>query len=211
MNKRMLQLLEEGLETLGVGLDSRQMDAILLFGRELELWNSVIGLTGAKGEELIQKHFLDSLAAVPIIQEFVNCCGPQLVDLGAGNGFPGIVLQIAIPELNVTLLERSQKRCGFLQNVAALLPQFQIQVQQQDLSRLQGNYDIVTSRAFRPLQDDIVADMKRITKKGGVWALYKGDPAAAQLEAESAGLQTELMDIQVPGLEAKRCLAVFRW
>ncbi|MFW5801825.1 MAG: 16S rRNA (guanine(527)-N(7))-methyltransferase RsmG [Spirochaeta sp.] len=214
MTPDLMQRLWSGAEKLGVNLDSEQRRQLQLFASEIELWNPRLGLVNAEGEELISKHFLDSLAAVPRITQVIQEMGygnrVAAVDLGSGNGFPGIVLQIAIPQLRMTLVERSSKRCGFLRNVAALLPALPLQIQQCDLSDVDGEFSLVFSRAFRPLQPGIVAGMQRITAPDGTWILYKGDPENARNELETAGLEGEVLPLQIPGVSEKRCLVVCR-
>lgn len=101
---------------LGVSLDSRQVDA---FRRYLELlceWNQRFNLTAITDpQEVLVKHFLDSLtcaAAVDLSAQRV------LIDVGTGAGFPGLVLKIAAPHLEVRLLDAVQKRLNFLERVA---------------------------------------------------------------------------------------------
>lgn len=75
---------------------------------ELLRWNRAHNLTGHHDPEAAYADlFLDSLALVPHVQ------GPALLDIGAGAGFPGLVLAMALPELRVTLLEPRAKRVSF--------------------------------------------------------------------------------------------------
>ena len=211
MTARELQLLEEGIATLGLRLDDSQVRSLQRYAAEIELWNPRLGLVHAAGSELICKHFLDSLAAVPYIEGLIGSHETAAADLGSGNGFPGVVLAIALPQLRITLVERSGKRCGFLRNVAALLPEVSLTVQQQDLSGVAGSYQLLVSRAFRPLQPAIVEQMQRITADNGSWVLYKGDHDTARQELDSAGLAASIVPLEVPGVEGKRCLAVCRF
>ncbi|AFG38761.1 16S rRNA (guanine(527)-N(7))-methyltransferase RsmG [Spirochaeta africana] len=218
MNDADAQLLADGARQLGVVLDDRQLRDLHLYGREIALWNPRLGLVNASGPELIRKHFLDSLAGVPYLLDRVSDAAASdtaasdtatsVADLGSGNGFPGVVLQIAMPRLRVTLVERSGKRCGFLRNIAALLPDYSLQVVQQDLAAVSDSYAVLVSRAFRPLQPEIVAGMRRITAPGGHWVLYKGDPATAGAELDAAGISGRIQPLQVPGVSEQRCLAI---
>ncbi len=215
MEKHLETILWSGVSEIGLELSDQQRDALLLFWREIQFWNQRIGLVGAKGEELVRKHFLDSLAAVPFIARRIELMREKpgrsdpvsLVDLGSGNGFPGIVLKIALPHVSFTLVERSAKRCGFLKNVAALLPNLELKIIQSDLALVSGQWDIVVSRAFRPLEEEIVQGMKMITKPEGEWILYKGDPKQAMAELAKAGIEGEIFPIAVPGVAEQRCLA----
>lgn len=77
-------------------------------------YNSHTNLSAIRDTEgIIEKHFIDSLYGVSIIQEIIQFSKnpyPRLLDIGSGGGFPGIPLKIAIPELDVTLLDSVGKK-----------------------------------------------------------------------------------------------------
>lgn len=213
------EILLQGAAQIGVELSQQQRTWLVTFAAELELWNPRAGLVNAEGETLVRKHFLDSLAAVPVIRAELgldtagnNAASGSIpaADLGSGNGFPGIVLQIAIPELRMHLVERSAKRCGFLRNCAALLPDCPLTILQQELSECRDRYRLIVSRAFRPLHPDIANGMKNITDDDGIWMLYKGNHSTAETECKEAGLTARIVPLQVPGLTEQRCLVVHR-
>ncbi|GAB6089298.1 16S rRNA (guanine(527)-N(7))-methyltransferase RsmG [Spirochaeta dissipatitropha] len=202
-------LLIEGAAELGIELSEGEIKALSVYADEIALWNPKLGLVNAEGEELIRKHFLDSMAAVPFLRDFLARERVlTAADLGSGNGFPGVVLQILLPDVRFTLVERSGKRCGFLRNVSALLPGIELEVLQAELSQVDASFDLLVSRAFRPLQPEITAGMQRITAAGGSWVLYKGDSRKAAAELEAAGLQGGILPLKVPGVAEQRCLAL---
>ena len=61
-----------------------------------------------------ERHFEDSLQIIDLIPEMTK----NLVDLGSGAGFPGLVIAIEKPEISVTLVESDQKKCSFLKTVS---------------------------------------------------------------------------------------------
>jgi 16S rRNA (guanine527-N7)-methyltransferase len=80
----------------------------------LLLWNSRINLTAVRTpDEIIEKHFEDSLAVVPHIPADAR----TLADVGSGAGFPGAVIALERPDLQVTLVEPNHKKAAFLQTV----------------------------------------------------------------------------------------------
>jgi 16S rRNA (guanine(527)-N(7))-methyltransferase RsmG len=87
---------------------------------ELARWNRTLSLIGpGTAEDFVVRHYGESLAALPWIPE-----EGELVDLGSGAGFPGLVIAAARPRLAVTLVEARQRKWAFLQAAArrAALP-----------------------------------------------------------------------------------------
>ncbi|MCK5515866.1 MAG: class I SAM-dependent methyltransferase, partial [Desulfobulbaceae bacterium] len=109
------KLLIRGLNQLGVNLDDKAIDQVLLYCQELLKWNKRINLIARNTQpaEVIEKHFLDSLTLLPVIKQYSGA-NPTLLDIGTGAGFPGLVLAAVMPELQVTLVEPRQKRVSFL-------------------------------------------------------------------------------------------------
>ena len=106
------ELLKSGAASIGVELNDTQVQQFIKYHEILVEWNSFMNLTGiTEYEEVVQKHFVDSLALCKAIN--VNEVN-TLIDIGTGAGFPGIPLKIAYPHLKVTLLDSLQKRIKFL-------------------------------------------------------------------------------------------------
>ncbi|HZQ08780.1 MAG TPA: 16S rRNA (guanine(527)-N(7))-methyltransferase RsmG [Anaerolineae bacterium] len=81
-------------------------------------WNARFNLTAiTEYTDVQRKHFLDSLSAAPILLR-TGIEGKNLIDVGAGAGFPGMPLAIALPDLHVTLLEATAKKVRFLDELA---------------------------------------------------------------------------------------------
>ena len=80
-------------------------------------WNTRMNLTAiTEPEEVVKKHFLDSLAALPYLED-----GAKAADVGTGAGFPSIPLLIMRPDLSLTLVDSLQKRVTFLEEVLKTL------------------------------------------------------------------------------------------
>ncbi len=115
-------LLQRGLEALDLALPQTARENLLVYCRDLLKWNRRINLVARNTtqEEALEKHFLDSLTLLPLVNRYA--AGSQsLLDVGTGGGFPGLVLAAVQPELQVILVEPRQKRVSFLRHIIRTL------------------------------------------------------------------------------------------
>lgn len=110
-------VLVSGAARHGVTLDRDTVGAFRQYAELLETWSARMNLIAcASAAELVERHFLDALALVPIL-------GParRVVDLGSGAGLPGVPLAIVMPEVEVLLVESRRRRASFLREVRRTL------------------------------------------------------------------------------------------
>ena len=198
-------------------------DKMEAYIKEIILFNSAYNLTNTSDrDELVVRHIFDSLAAWPKITavvesecqmvESVETTGAPLVlaDIGSGGGLPGIPLAAAFmatgkAEVRIELVERMEKRCAFLENCAAILGLKNVTVVNSEAERVaEASYDLITFRAFRPLDKKMTKTLLRIVKPGGVLCAYKAK--AASIKEEMEGINSlvpdyEVVPLAVPGLE----------
>ncbi|MCI5114737.1 MAG: 16S rRNA (guanine(527)-N(7))-methyltransferase RsmG [Candidatus Electrothrix sp. AW1] len=153
-----------GLNKLGLSLTPQQTESILLYCQELRKWSKRINLIArhTSPTDIVEKHFLDSLTLVPVIQQYGfsleqgrggnnKISKISLLDIGTGAGFPGLVLATAQPQLSVTLVEPRQKRVSFLRHIIRTLGLSNVQVTDQRIEPGQGwdgtEFTFITSRA----------------------------------------------------------------
>jgi 16S rRNA (guanine527-N7)-methyltransferase len=205
-------LLLEGLERLGIAATARQRERLELYRLELERWNRAFGFVGARGEELVVRHFLDSLAGLDTIRTLAG--GGRLADVGSGAGFPGVPLAIMLPEAGFTLVEPASRKAAFLRGVGILLGLGNVSVVERQLREVQGSFDVVTFRAFRPLDGQTLSGLRRLLAPGGALVAYKGrrERIAEELRALNLaeGAEAEVVALQVPFLEEERHLVILR-
>jgi 16S rRNA (guanine527-N7)-methyltransferase len=146
-------LLEKCSERIGIHLDVDQLKQFMLYLEELQNWNRSINLTSiSSGEEIIIKHFVDSIACLTIEQ---IKRGANLLDVGTGAGFPGIPLKIVRQDLNITLIEPVQKKVSFLYFIVGLLRLERVKIFYGTLEQFIANdhpdrsFDYVTTRALK--------------------------------------------------------------
>ena len=114
-------LLARGIKAMGLRVEAAQQERFCRYCRELDKWNRSINLVARNTPrtELIERHFLDSLALLALVDRLGP--GLSLVDVGTGAGFPGLVLAVARPDRPVILLEPRQKRVSFLRHMVRTL------------------------------------------------------------------------------------------
>mgnify|MGYP003293785156 CR=1 FL=1 len=112
-------ILVKGAKKIGIVLSDKQQQQFETYYDYLVAQNEVMNLTAiTEYEEVLTKHFLDSLFVAKKINDFQ---GKKILDLGTGAGFPGIPLKIAFPDTEFVLMDSLNKRISFLNRVIELL------------------------------------------------------------------------------------------
>ena len=102
----------------GIELSDTQLAQFDVYKNELLQWNAKTNLISENSsQEIITRHFLDSLTAMQFIQK----PNARIIDVGCGAGFPGLPLKIALPSLELYLLEINRKKVSFLKHIIRLL------------------------------------------------------------------------------------------
>jgi 16S rRNA (guanine527-N7)-methyltransferase len=103
-----------GTSALGITLSEMQIEQFIVYAALLVEWNIRMNLTRIPPEEIVPLHFLDSLATCLALDLH---SAQSLIDIGTGAGFPGVPLKIVYPHLHIILLDSTQKRLVFLEEV----------------------------------------------------------------------------------------------
>ncbi|MBR0359640.1 MAG: 16S rRNA (guanine(527)-N(7))-methyltransferase RsmG [Clostridia bacterium] len=110
----MKELILNGCSELGLDISQKTADALIKYYKILIERNKSVNLTRITDpDEVVTKHFLDSLTTC-----LTGCVGKNVIDVGTGAGFPGLVLKCATPSTRLTLLDSLNKRISFLQDAA---------------------------------------------------------------------------------------------
>jgi 16S rRNA (guanine527-N7)-methyltransferase len=141
--------------------------------------------------EVALKHFLDSLTCLTVLPETAQ----SLCDVGSGAGFPGLPIAIARPDLNVTIIESTKKKCQFLQTCAADLGLSGVRVicaRAEDGGRdpaLRESFAAVVSRAVASLP--VLAELcLPLVAPSGVFIAMKGPEGERQAHAAANAVRT---------------------
>lgn len=187
--KTFKDMLKKGAATLGTGLTEDSLRDFYTYLNELKTWNKKVSLTGLSSDEgILAVLFLDSLTLVGVLRKY-GC--KRLLDLGSGAGFPGIPLKIAMPELEVLLIDSIEKKVFFMRHIirtlsldkkAALINATAARAQDKEtISAYSGYFDAVTSRAFSRLKDFVHIALPYL-KHNGVILAIKGPKALKEME-----------------------------
>ena len=140
------------LENLGLSISDEQINKFRVYASELLSYNEHTNLTAIRNiEEVYLKHFYDSLTIYKVYR-FSN---ESVLDIGTGAGFPGLVLKIVFPNLDVVLVDALNKRINFLNHVIESLKLENIEAIHDRIENYAKNnlevFDLVTCRAVAKL------------------------------------------------------------
>lgn len=186
------QILIDGLNQWKIQISKQQQEQLESYYDLLIEWNSFMNLTGiTEYEEVLVKHFLDSLALFSKRPHQPNLF---LMDLGTGAGFPGIPLKIVYPDMRITLVDSLNKRINFLNEVIhklSLNGVEAIHARAEELARRQEyreKYDFVVSRAVARTVS-LAEFCIPFVKEGGYFVPYKSGSIMAELEEAKYAIQ----------------------
>ncbi len=204
-DKKDRDLLIEGLQRMDLKLSDQVIDQLMTYLNLVEKWNRVYNLTAIRErDEMIKLHFLDSLSI------FNHVHVKNILDVGSGAGFPGIVLAITKPELKVTVMDSVNKKTTFMQQVKSELALTNLDVVNSRVEDYQPItlFEAVTSRAFSNLKN-MMSLTQHTLKKEGVWLAMKSKDVKQELEAFEKNQYT-LIPLEVPFIDAERYLVILK-
>ena len=191
------------LDGLDLGIAQEQM--LLEYLVQLEHWNKAYNLTAVKDPlEMVTRHLLDSLSVAPFM------AGGRLLDAGTGAGLPGIPLAVAMPALDVTLLDSSGKRVRFLNHVRRQLGLENVSPVQERLESFVTDqpFDMIISRAFSGLVPFARAARHLAPAPARLLAM-KGRFPERELQEVPQWLRIDSVEkLDVPGLQEERHLVI---
>ena len=183
------ELMTAVLQREGIFYDDTVLSRLEKYADMLCVWNEKINLTAITDPEgIVVKHFLDCALLLKQVNIPENA---KVVDVGTGAGFPGVVLKIFRPDIELTLLDGLNKRLVFLNEVlnALDLSARTVHMRAEEAGKAAAHrekYDLVTARAVARL-NTLYEYCLPLCKIGGVFCSMKGPSAAEELsEAKKA-------------------------
>ena len=149
-------------------------------------------------EEVYEKDVYDCL---PVLQKTNR--SNKILDLGSGGGFPGIIIAIANPTCEIHLLEKSKKKCYFLNKIISLLDLKNAKVLNVVIGKKNnlGSYDLITARAFSSTKN-ILELTERNLYPDGKYVLLKGKKE--KITEELTTINTNKYKCEIIKLENKK-------
>jgi 16S rRNA (guanine527-N7)-methyltransferase len=195
--------LARGIVALDLSVPAPAQARLLDYLALLHHWNRAYNLTAVRDPaEMVVRHLLDSLAVLPWVE------GPRVIDVGSGAGLPGMVLALADPTLDVTLLDAAAKRVRFLQEVLIRLAPANVAVVRARAEEYRPDrpFATVTCRAFAALPR-FVESSAHLAAPGGLLLAMKGERADEEVASLAPAWRARapaVTALEVPGLAAAR-------
>lgn len=215
-------ILISNAQKMGINLPREQIEK---FSRYLELliqWNQKINLTSLKTpQEIIIKHFLDSISCIKVINKNLNIEGISIIDVGTGAGFPGIPIKITCPSISLSLLEARKKKIIFLKKIIEEMNFQQVEILDGRAEvfgkspNYREKYDIALSRAVAPL-NTLSEYCLPLVRVGGLFVAQKGRSYNEEIDKALKTVQLlggELIgveNIRIPFINQERYLLVIK-
>lgn len=208
MNK---ELFEAELNKLNITLTEKQKKDLDIYANFLQEYNTHTNLTSITNiDDIYLKHFYDSITIIKAIDlSSIN----TLLDIGTGAGFPGMVIKIIYPNINVTLLDSNNKKINFLKELSNKL---NIQVNlvhdraENFINNNRESYDVVVSRAVAQL--NILLELAIPFLKVGSFFIAMKSHAVEEIDSSTSALNKlnssieDIIKLELPVEESKRTL-----
>ena len=199
-----------------INLIAKQEEKFEKFCKILKEYNEKFNLTSITDDEgIYEKHFTDSLKG----EEFFPL-NAEVIEIGSGGGFPSVPLKIERDDLSFTLLEATEKKCGYLRIVGKELgfENFNVVCGRAEefgkKEEFREKFDVATARAVARL-NVLCEYCLPFVKKGGYFVAYKGDAEEEIKEAEKAveilgGKIVEIKDFVLSEKSGRRNIIVIK-
>ena len=201
--------LSAGLAQLKLSPTDKQAVQLLDYLKLIAKWTKVYNLTAVRDPaEMMTHHLLDGLSVVAPLLGHLKQGG--LLDVGSGAGLPGVIIAICCPSIAVTCVDAVAKKATFIKQVALELKLPNLTGLHVRVENITQPFDVICSRAFASLKDFTTWSADALAPNG-LWMAMKGKHPACELAGLPATVNVfHVEQLQVPGLDAERCVVWMR-
>ncbi len=202
------QTLADGLARLNLVLPHETQRKLLDYVALVQKWNKVYNLTAVRdADKMLTYHLLDSLAVAPHVAG-----AKTLLDVGSGAGLPGIPLALALPGMQVTLLDSNHKKAAFLHQAVIELQLGNAAVVCERVEKFHSKqlFSVVISRAFSDLPAFVDQAGRLVAPEGTLLAMKGVHPAGEIAQIKGGFKLSGVTPLTVPGLAAERHLVFLK-
>ncbi|QUG73270.1 16S rRNA (guanine(527)-N(7))-methyltransferase RsmG [Borreliella afzelii] len=196
----MISDIEFALSECNFQFAYKDLQKINLYIKRILLLNTrfnLISNSNSNFNSILNLHVIDSLLGLPTIKE----ANPsEILDVGSGAGFPGIILAIFDSSRKYYLLERSKKKSTFLKMIKLELDLENVKILEYEIEREKKKYEFITIRAFRSMNEYALV-LKNLLKNEGLIMAYKGKFDRINLEVNQ--IKNLFSKIEVKSLNSK--------
>ena len=189
-----VEKLSKGLDFLSIDYDHNLINKFILYYEFLNKENKKYNLTSITDfDDFISLHVLDSLSVLLPIQKY-NINHQNILDIGSGNGFPGVPFRICIPKTNMILVDSIKKKVNFMQQVIQLLNLSGIEIANNRIENLGKNKDyrntqnLILARAVAKLSTLIEIALP-LLQIGGYCIFHKSNLSQSEFESMNKTLR----------------------
>lgn len=210
-------VIANGARKLGLSLTPATVSTLHAYADLIRSTNTAFNLVSRQDiDRLETRHILDCLAVVAFLKsaQWPDSVEERrrILDVGSGAGLPGIVIAIACPELEVTVVDRSARKHRFLQRVVATLKLANVVTKCHDVveQSIEGEFEIITSRAVAPVAQMWAWLISHLVDHG--LFIHMSFTAVGEVYAPPAlaAGNTSTVPLEIPGLAERHWLTVVR-
>lgn len=211
------QLLDESIDLFNIPIDVEKYQQLKAFADHMALSNRQYNLSGIKDPvDIRKKHFLDSISCLPMIEGLKN---DKAIDVGTGAGFPGVVIKILHPEIDVTLVDSVGKKTTFLGEVKEQLGLEKLNIINGRAEALgqdpehREKYDLVFARALAKMPV-MLEYLLPLTAIGGYVIAQRGSDSKQEAEGFNllikrlGGEVEEITPVEIPDMTERYIIKI---
>jgi 16S rRNA (guanine527-N7)-methyltransferase len=203
MSDSFLAQLQQGVEAMDMKASDMPLQDYVSYIELLVQWNSAYNLTAIRDpKKMLAYHILDSLSILPYIH------GSDCLDIGTGAGLPGIILALARPDTQWTLLDGNNKKTRFVQQAVITLNIKNVEVICSRIEKYkpEHRFSTIVSRAFTCLDAFYTCSHHMLAPGGGLLAMKGPDPENEISDLSAEDISTKITQLFVPGVTGGRTL-----